>query len=248
MDRREFVISVGSLGVAGLGLVIASGRSSGAGLAGGQVMTMIGGEVRAMAYELPELPYDYDALEPFLGEQTMRLHHDKHHQGYVNGLNEAEEKLAAAREAGDFGSVRALSDALAFNYSGHLFHSIFWANMSPDGGGEPDGPLAEQIALDFGSFAAFKAHFLAATNAVQASGWGVLAWQPMDEKLVILQAEKHQNLAQWGAVPLLVLDVWEHAYYLDYQNERPRFTEAFVDMINWEDVAARYMRCQQPPA
>ncbi len=206
-----------------------------------QIKTISRGEIGAMAFTLPELPYDYDALEPYLGEQTMRLHHDKHHQGYVKGLNEAEEKIAEAREAGDFSAVRALSDAQAFNYSGHLFHTIFWNCMSPDGGGEPEGPLAEQIEQDFGGFDAFRSHFVAASNAVQASGWGVLAWQPLGEKLVILQAEKHQNLAQWGAPPLMVLDVWEHAYYLDYQNERPRFTEGFFDVVNWDYVAEQFM-------
>ena len=192
-----------------------------------------------MPHELPDLPYAYDALEPFLNEETMHLHHDKHHAGYVKGLNEAEEKIKATQEAGDLSAIRALCDALAFNYSGHLFHTLFWNNMSPDGGGEPEGELAAQINKDFGSFATFKAQFLAATNSVQGSGWGVLAWQPLGSQLVILQAEKHQNLAQWGVTPLLVLDVWEHAYYLQYQNRRPEFTEGFFDVINWDDGAAR---------
>ncbi|MGI5819742.1 MAG: superoxide dismutase [Armatimonadota bacterium] len=193
-----------------------------------------------MAHELPALPYAYDALEPYLGEQTLRTHHDKHHQGYVDGLNSAEAKIEQAREAGDFSDVRSICDALAFNYSGHLFHSIYWQCMSPDGGGEPDGALAEQIRSDFGDFATFRQQFLAATNAVQASGWGVLAWRPQGQKLVILQAEKHQNLAEWGAVPVMVLDVWEHAYYLDYQNERARFTEGFFDVVNWDFVLRRF--------
>lgn len=193
-----------------------------------------------MAFELPALPYPKDALEPFLGEQTLTLHHDKHHRGYVDSLNKAEEKAAAARESGDYGDIRAISDAMAFNYSGHLFHSIFWTCMSPDGGGEPDGALADQIVKDLGGFDAFKAHFLAATNAVQGSGWGVLAWQPLGEKLVILQAEKHQNLSEWGAQPILVLDVWEHAYYLDYQNRRSEFTEGFFDVVNWKAIAERF--------
>jgi len=227
----------------GLALLAAGYRSEAAPLAVDQVSTMTGGGVGAMAFELPPLPYAYDALEPFLGEQTLTLHHDKHHQGYVNGLNEAEEKLAAAQEAGDFAGIRTLCDALAFNYSGHLLHSLFWTNMSPDGGGEPAGDLADQIAQDFRSFATFKAQLLAATNSVQGSGWGVLAWQPMGEKLVILQAEKHQNLAQWGVTPILVLDVWEHAYYLDYQNRRSDFTAAFFDVVNWSDVSARLVGC-----
>jgi len=192
-----------------------------------------------MPHQLPDLPYAYDALEPFLNEETMHLHHDKHHAGYVKGLNEAEEKIKAAQQSGDFSAIRALCDALAFNYSGHLFHSLFWNNMSPNGGGEPQGELAAQIEQDFGSFATFKAQFLAATNSVQGSGWGVLAWQPLGSQLVILQAEKHQNLAQWGVTPLLVLDVWEHAYYLQYQNRRPEFTAGFFEVVNWDDVAAR---------
>ncbi len=192
-----------------------------------------------MPHQLPDLPYAYDALEPFLNEETMHLHHDKHHAGYVKGLNEAEGKIKAAQQSGDFSAIRALCDALAFNYSGHLFHTLFWNNMSPEGGGDPEGELAVQINKDFGSFATFKAQFLAASNSVQGSGWGVLAWQPLGSHLVILQAEKHQNLAQWGVTPILVLDVWEHAYYLQYQNRRPEFTEGFFTVINWDDVAAR---------
>ncbi|MEN6306026.1 MAG: superoxide dismutase, partial [Armatimonadia bacterium] len=136
-------------------------------------------------------------------------------------------------------AIRALSNAIAFNYSGHLLHSLFWTNMSPDGGGEPQGALAEQIKKDFKSFDIFKAQFLAATNAVQGSCWGILAWQPMGQKLVVLQTEKHQNEAQWGVTPILVLDVWEHAYYLQYQNRRPDFTKGFFDVVNWDDVAQR---------
>ena len=192
-----------------------------------------------MAFELPELPYAYNALEPYLNEETLKFHHDKHHNAYVTALNEAEEKLAKAQEAGDFAAIRALCNAIAFNYSGHLLHSLFWTNMSPDGGGEPSGVLAEQIAKDFKSFDTFKAQFLAATNAVQGSGWGILAWQPLGQKLVVLQTEKHQNEAQWGVTPLLVLDVWEHAYYLQYQNRRPDFTKGFFDVVNWDDVAQR---------
>ncbi len=192
-----------------------------------------------MPHQLPDLPYAYDALEPFLNEETMHLHHDKHHAGYVKGLNEAEEKIKAAQQSGDFSAIRGFCDALAFNYSGHLLHSLFWSNMSPDGGGQPEGELAMQISKDFGSFATFKAQFLAATNSVQGSGWGVLAWQPLGSQLVILQAEKHQNLAQWGVTPVLVLDVWEHAYYLQYQNRRAEFIAGFFDVINWDDVAAR---------
>lgn len=194
-----------------------------------------------MPFLLPELPYAYDALEPFLNAETLHLHHDKHHQAYVNAYNEAEEKLRAAQKAGDFSAIRALCDALAFNYSGHLLHSLFWTNMKPDGGSVPSADLAAQIRQDFGSYDVFKAQFLAATNSVQGSGWGILAWEPLGGQLVILQAEKHQNLAMWGATPLLVLDVWEHAYYLQYQNRRTDFTAGFFQhAVNWDDVAARF--------
>jgi Fe-Mn family superoxide dismutase len=195
-----------------------------------------------MAHELPPLPYPYDALEPFIDEQTMRLHHDIHHAGYVTGLNNAEAKLAEARAAGDFGLVKHWSREAAFHGSGHLLHSIFWPNMiaASEAKTAPDGAFAEAINRAFGSFEAFKAQFVAASIAVEASGWGILAYRPADDALVILTAEKHQNLTQWGVIPLLVLDVWEHAYYLKYQNRRGEYVKNFFNIINWDDVAARY--------
>ena len=195
-----------------------------------------------MAHELPPLPYPYDALEPYIDEQTMRLHHDIHHAGYVKGLNTAEEKLAEARKAGDFALVKHWSREAAFHGSGHLLHAIFWPNMTAAdrAKAEPSGALAEAIKRDFGSFDAFKAQFVAASGAVEGSGWGILAYRPADETLVILTAEKHQNLTQWGVVPLLVLDVWEHAYYLKYQNRRGEYVQNFFKIINWDDVAGRY--------
>jgi len=194
-------------------------------------------------HELPPLPYAYSALEPHIDEQTMTLHHDIHHLGYVNGLNAAEEKLAAARKAGDFAAVKAISRDAAFHGSGHFLHAIFWPNMAPPGeggGGSPDGNLAKQIDADFGSTDAFIAHFSAAAKAVEGSGWGLLVWQPGGGHLEVLQAEKHQNLTQWGVVPLLVLDVWEHAYYLKYQNKRAAYVDAWWNVVNWSDVAARF--------
>jgi Fe-Mn family superoxide dismutase len=195
-----------------------------------------------MAHKLPPLPYAYDALEPYIDEQTMRLHHDIHHAGYVKGLNTAEEKLAEARKAGDFSLVKHWSREAAFHGSGHLLHSIFWPNMiaASQAKAEPSGALAEAIKSDFGSFDAFKAQFIAASGAVEGSGWGILAYRPDDDSLVILTAEKHQNLTQWGVVPLLVLDVWEHAYYLKYQNRRGEYVQNFFNIINWDDVAGRY--------
>lgn len=191
-------------------------------------------------YSLPPLGYSYDALEPHIDERTMRLHHDIHHLGYVKGLNRALGRLDMARRSGDFSSIKHLSREIAFHGSGHLLHTIFWTNMSPDGGGEPgDSVLAGMIKRDFGSFKGFVGQFKAAASKVEGSGWGILAYEPLGKRLVVLEAEKHQNLTQWGCVPLLVIDVWEHAYYLRYQNKRGSYVQAFMNVVNWEDVAAR---------
>lgn len=192
-----------------------------------------------MAHLLPQLPYEYDALEPHIDAQTMKLHHDIHHKGYVDGLNKAEEGLAKAREAGDYAAVKHLSREVAFHGSGHFLHTIFWEIMGPDGG-KPEGELKKKIESDFGSVDACLAQFTAASNAVEGSGWGILAYRKADDKLVILQAEKHQNLTQWGVTPILVNDVWEHAYYLKYQNKRPEYTKAFLNVINWKKVGELY--------
>jgi len=194
------------------------------------------------AYTLPPLPYEYDALEPHIDKETMMLHHDKHHAAYVKGLNDALVKLADVDKTGGeeaLSKVRGLTDAAAFNGSGHALHSIFWPNMKKDGGGEPKGPLAQQITQSFGSFPAFQARFSAASTQVQGGGWGILAWGPIGKRLVILGAEKHQNGAAFGCIPLLVLDVWEHAYYLKYKNVRPEYVKAFWNVINWENVSER---------
>ena len=194
-----------------------------------------------MSHTLPDLSYAYDALEPHIDAETMRLHHDLHHNGYVVGLNNAESKLAAARESGDFAMAKHWSREAAFHGSGHFLHCIFWENMSPNGGGEPTGKIADSIAFHFGSFDNFKAQFLAAANQVEGSGWALLVCNKnLDGQMSILQSEKHQNLTQWGVTPLLVLDVWEHAYYLKYQNRRPEYTKAFFNVINWDNVSARH--------
>jgi len=191
-------------------------------------------------HELPALPYDYNALEPHYDEQTVRLHHDIHHKGYVDGLNKAMEKLAEARETGDFALIKHWEREAAFHGSGHYLHSIFWTNLTPNGGGEPTGALAQQIQQDFGSFEGFKKQMSAATVAVEGSGWGILGWDRTSEQLVVLQAEKHQDLTIWGVVPVLVMDVWEHAYYLKYQNKRAAFVDALWNIINWEDANRRF--------
>ena len=193
-----------------------------------------------MSHSLPDLPYDYNALEPHIDEQTMRLHHDIHHQGYVNGLIKAEAKLAEAREAGDYGLVKHWERELAFHGAGHFLHCIFWENMSPNGGGQPSGELASAIDKKFGNFDNFMAQFKAAGGAVEGSGWVLLVKNNKTNDLEILTSEKHHNLTQWVVTPLLVCDVWEHAYYLKYQNKRAAYLEAFQNVINWEDVAKRF--------
>ena len=196
-----------------------------------------------MAHELPPLPYAYEALEPALDAQTMRLHHDLHHKAYVDGLNKAEDMLAKARESGDFGLVKHWEREAAFHGSGHFLHAVFWPNLAAagkGGGGEPAGALAARLKADFGSVEAFRNQFSAAAAQVEGSGWAILAWRPVDRSLVVLTAEKHQNLTQWGVVPLLVLDVWEHAYYLRYQNRRAEYVKNFWTIVNWSDVGRRF--------
>ena len=192
-----------------------------------------------MAHVLPELPYAYNALEPYYDEQTVRLHHDMHHKAYVDGLNNAEAKLAEAIEKGDFSLIKHIERELAFHGAGHILHTIFWENMKPGGGGPAGGAVGELIDRDFGNFDNFKKLFSASAAAVEGSGWTILACNPIFEKLVVLQAEKHQDLTQWGAVPLLIIDVWEHAYYLKYQNKRAAWIEAWWNLVNWEDVNRR---------
>jgi len=200
-------------------------------------------------YKLPPLPYDYADLEPHIDAQTMKLHHDVHHAGYVRGANAAIAELQQIRLAGgdEIARVRAVTDSLSFNASGHLLHTIFWNNMKKNGGGEPaaDSDVGRLLERDFGSFAAFAGNFQAAAQQVQGSGWGILAYEPFAQRLLVLQAEKHNNLTVWGVVPLLVLDVWEHAYYLRYQNQRSAYVKAFMNVINWENVGERLQYAQQ---
>lgn len=193
-----------------------------------------------MPISLPALPYAYDALEPAIDKATVEFHHDKHHAAYVAGYNTAEGKLKESAEKGDFGAVKHWTRELAFHGAGAALHALYWENLGPAGGGEADGALAARIAQDFGSFENFKKLFTAATVAVEASGWGVLAWDPHAGRLQVMVAEKHQDLGIWGATPLLVCDVWEHAYYLRYQNLRAKYVEAWWSKVNWQDVSARY--------
>lgn len=196
-------------------------------------------------YVLSDLPYAYDALEPVYDAETVRLHHDKHHAAYVQGLNTVLDKLEKARETGNYADIKSLSKALAFHGSGHLLHTLFWRSMTP-GGSEPTCVLLlRAIEAGFGSLETCKAQFAAASKEVEGSGWGILAYEPCACKLLILQAEKHQNLALWGVQPLLVCDVWEHAYYLKYQNRRAEWVDAFMTLLNWQFAAERFSQAKE---
>lgn len=191
------------------------------------------------AYSLPDLPYDYAALEPHISGKIMQLHHDKHHQAYVTGANTALEQLAEARDSGNLGAVNKLEKDLAFNVGGHVNHTIFWNNLSPEGGDRPEGELAAAIDEFFGDFEKFQAHFTATAMGVQGSGWAVLAWDALGQRANVVQLFDQQGNLPAGTVPLLMLDVWEHAYYLDYLNVRADYVKAFWNIANWQDVAKR---------
>ena len=192
------------------------------------------------AYTLPELAYDPGALEPHLSGQIVELHHAKHHAAYVAGANKALEQLAEARAAGEYGALVGLEKSLAFNLGGHVLHSMYWTNLSPDGGDRPDGQLVAAIDDQFGSFEAFQAHFSQATTLAQGSGWGIFSYEPLGQRLIIEQLEDHHENTTLGAVPLLAIDAWEHAYYLQYNNRRADYVKAIWNVINWDDVARRF--------
>ncbi|MEU6746306.1 superoxide dismutase [Spirillospora sp. NPDC046719] len=191
-------------------------------------------------YTLPDLPYDYAALEPAITGEILELHHSKHHAAYVKGANDTLERLAEARDKEQFGGLVGLEKTFAFNLSGHVLHSIFWDNLSPDGGDRPDGELAAAIDEHFGTFDAFRKQLTAATSTVQGSGWGVLAWEPLGERLVVEQVYDHHGNVGMNTTPLLVFDAWEHAYYLQYRNVRPDYVEKLWSLVNWTDVKARF--------
>ncbi len=228
LNRRELL---------GLG-ALAAGLGAWGGAAGAAEAPAAAGE-----YELPKLPYAYDALAPAIEEKILRLHHDKHHAAYVKGLNATLAALAKAREAGDFGAIGGLSRNLAFHGSGHILHTLYWNSMRPGAATQPEGALKDALARDFGSVEKFMAHFAAAAKAVEGSGWAILVHEPLGRRLMILQVLNHQNLTVWGAAPLMVCDVWEHAYYLQYANDRAAYVDAFCKLIDWPGVAQRYAAC-----
>ena len=191
-------------------------------------------------YSLPELSYDYAALEPNISARIMELHHSKHHAAYVAGANQALEQLAEARESNNFANVAKYSKDLAFNLGGHTNHSIFWNNMSPDGGDKPEGELAAAIDDAFGSFDAFRAHFTAAAMGIQGSGWALLSFEGLGGNMVIEQLFDQQGNVPVATTPLLMLDMWEHAFYLDYVNVKADYVKAFWNLVNWVDVSKRF--------
>jgi Fe-Mn family superoxide dismutase len=197
-------------------------------------------------YRLPDLPYAYDALEPHISAEIMHLHHDKHHAGYVTGANTALAKLAEARTKGDFGSITKLEKDLAFHVSGHVLHSLFWQNLGPDSGA-PAGELLAQLERDFGSVEAFRAHMTQAAATVQGSGWAVAAWEPLAQRIIVSQVYDHQGNVGQGSQPLLVIDAWEHAWYLQYKSAKADFFNAVWNVVNWSDVAARLTAVRATP-
>jgi len=191
-------------------------------------------------FELPKLKYDYNALEPHISEQQLTIHHKKHHQGYVNGANAIFDKLAEARKNNSDVDMKSTLKALSFNIGGHVLHSMMWDNFAPNAKPKPEGKVLAALESEFGSFERFKKEFSQAAKTVEGSGWAALAQCKKTGSLVITQIEKHSVNTYPGYSLLLVLDLWEHAYYLDYKNERGKFIEAFWNIVNWDTVAKRF--------
>ena len=193
-----------------------------------------------MTYTLPDLDYDYGALDPSISGQIMELHHSKHHAAYVAGANQALEQLAEARDTGNFGNLPKLEKDLAFHLGGHTNHSIFWKNLGPNAKERPEGELKAAIDEFFGDYDKFVAHFNAAALGIQGSGWALLAWDVVGSRLVINQLYDQQGNVPVLTTPLLMLDMWEHAFYLDYKNVKGDYVKAFWNIVNWDDVESRF--------
>jgi Fe-Mn family superoxide dismutase len=191
-------------------------------------------------YKLPDLRYDYGALEPHISGRIMELHHDKHHAGYVKGANTTLEKLDEARSKDDYAGVPALERALAFHLSGHVLHSLFWQNLTPKAEKRPTGDLDAQIRNDFGGFEKLKKQMNEVAATIMGSGWAALVWEPVGQRLLTAQIYDHQSNIAQGGIPLMVIDAWEHAFYLQYQNRKTEFFEAIWNCWNWSDVAERF--------
>lgn len=232
--------AAGGIGTLAFGAQPGPSRSGASG-AGVLSAAELGWDEAKGEFSLPPLPYAHDALEPHLDAATMEIHHSKHHAGYVRGVNKALAQLAAIRAGeGDASLIKHWSRELSFHGAGHVNHSILWVTIAPPGqggGGEPEGELADMIRRDFGSFAAFGKHFQAAADAVEGSGWAWLVHQPTTDRLMVQQVEKQQDMMTPGVTPLLGVDVWEHAYYLRYQNRRADYVREFMNVVNWSRVA-----------
>lgn len=190
-------------------------------------------------YELPELGYEFDALEPAYSAELLELHYSKHHQAYVDGANDTREALVEARGNRDFDMLNQLQKNLAFNVSGHILHSIFWRNMAPGDENSMPAALESEIGRAFGDLDALRGQFLAAGTSIQGSGWAALSWEPVSGSLVVEQVYDHQGNIGNGTIPLLVMDMWEHAFYLQYRNEKKKWAKAFWELINWGDIGER---------
>ena len=201
--------------------------------------------VPAGKHALPPLPYPYDALEPVISREIMMLHHTVHHQAYIDGLNKAENSMKEAREQNSYELIKHWEREAAFHGSGHYLHTIFWYNMNPSGGGEPKGELLDLIKRDFGSFPMFKKQFSEAAKKVEGVGWALLVWSARAHRLEILQSERHMLLTQWDTIPLLVIDVWEHAYYLQYKADRGKYVDNWWGLVDWHNVNERFMKARE---
>jgi Fe-Mn family superoxide dismutase len=191
-------------------------------------------------YVLPQLPYGYKDLEPYISEQQLTIHHQKHHQAYVNGANNILQKLDKARKENADLDIKSTLKELSFNIGGHLLHSLFWANLAPAGkGGKPGGALSDALTKEFGSFDRFKKEFTQAAVSVEGSGWAALTWDKQTGRPIIMQIEKHNINVYPTFRILMILDVFEHAYYLDYKNDRAKFVEAFWNIVNWNEISKR---------
>ena len=198
-------------------------------------------------HQLPRLPYAFNALEPVISSRLLQIHHDQHHKAYVEGLNKAELKLMEARQRRDFALIKHWERELAFHGSGHILHCIYWKSMAPirNRWETPGAETIKHIMSYFGTLAAFWEQFTAAAINVEASGWALLVWQSAWGRLEILTVEKHQDFYQVGSIPILVMDVWEHAYYLDYQNKRKDYVTAWGQLVNWHEVERRLLMAMQ---
>lgn len=245
LTRRDAAFALGALGLAVTAPALAQGDPAKGAPAAGKKhvfpdMDALGWDSAKGEYVLPKLAHPYNAFEPHIDAQTMEIHHTKHHAAYVAGLNKAMAEMAKIRKGeGDASLIKHWERELAFHGGGHINHCLFWITLAPTNAGlsgKPSEALLRQIERDFGAWDAFVAHFNAAANAVEGGGWAWLMWEPVSRRLIVSQMEKQQNLCVTGARPILGLDVWEHAYYLRYQNKRADYVKAWWNIVNWPAV------------